>query len=152
MKVGILQGPNLDRLGDREEELYGGVSLREVEAVLEAEAAVLGIELEQFQSNEEAALLGRVWEWKDGGFDGVVGNPAAFSHTSLALYDALKATKLPYVEVHLSNVHAREDFRGRLLTARAAVAAVAGFGAKAYPWALRHLVGLLREEEKEDDA
>ena len=152
MKLGVLQGPNLDRLEQREVRWYGWVSLGQIEASLEAEAEVLGLELEQFQSNEESVLLRRLWGWKDGGFRAVLGNPAAFSHTSLALYDAFVAVGLPYVEVHLSNVHAREDFRGKLLTARAALAVVSGFGPSGYIVALRYLARFLREKDEEDEA
>lgn len=142
MRVLILHGPNLNLLGVREPGVYGAVSLAEIEVRLTRLAAELGAEVEFFQSNSEGALVDRVQAaW--GHCDGIVINPAAYTHTSIALRDALLATALPFVEVHLSNVYARESFRQKSLLADAACGTVCGFGPASYELGLRGLVAHL---------
>lgn len=138
--VWLLNGPNLDRLGKREPEVYGYLSLSEIEATCEALAAELGLRLTCRQSASEAELIGWLHQAADEGALGVVMNPAAYSHSSIALRDAVSAiSPVPVVEVHLSNVHAREDFRHVAMTAGACVGAIAGLGAEGYLAALRFL-------------
>ena len=142
MKILVLHGPNLNLLGVREPEVYGAASLAEVETGLTRLAADLEVEVEFFQSNAEGALVDRI-QAALGQCAGVLINPAAYTHTSVALRDALLATALPFVEIHLSNIHARESFRQRSLLADVAVGTVAGFGANSYQLGLRGLVAHL---------
>ena len=142
MRVLVLNGPNLNLLGVREPSTYGTDTLESLEAGLRALAEELGAELEFFQSNSEGALVDAV-QGARGRFDAVLANPAAYTHTSIALRDAFLAAGLPFVEVHLSNVHAREAFRRTSLLADVAVGTVAGFGAESYCLGLRGLVAAL---------
>lgn len=142
MKVLVLHGPNLNLLGLREPEVYGAETLADVEEAIRRVAAELGVEVTFFQSNSEGALVDAI-QAAAGTADGVLINPAAYTHTSVALRDALLGVGLPFVEVHLSNVHAREPFRQRSLLADVAVGTVAGFGAESYLLGLRGLVGRL---------
>ena len=141
-RVLVLQGPNLNLLGSREPEHYGRLTLADITAQLDALAGELGVRLTHFQSNHEGALVDRVQE-AVGDHDGVLINPAAYTHTSIALRDALSASGLPFVEVHLSNVHAREAFRHHSMLADLAVGQVVGFGAASYVLGLRGLVAHL---------
>lgn len=142
MKVLVLHGPNLNLLGTREPGVYGAGTLAEIEERLGALAQDLGAELEFFQSNGEGALVDAV-QGARGRVQGILINPAAYTHTSVALRDALLAVALPFVEVHLSNVHRREGFRRRSLLADAAVGGVWGFGPESYLLGLRGLVAHL---------
>lgn len=136
----MLHGPNLNLLGRREPGLYGRATLEEIEARLDALAAELGVSLEHHQSNHEGALV----DWiQSVPCDGVLINPAAYTHTSVALRDALLATARPFVEVHLSNVHKREPFRHKSLLADVALGQVMGFGPDSYLLGLRGLVDAL---------
>lgn len=141
-RVLVVHGPNLNLLGTREPEHYGRLSLADITATLDALAADLGVGLDHFQSNHEGALVDRI-QAAMGTHQGVLINPAAYTHTSVALRDALSATGLPFVEVHLSNVHARESFRHRSLLVDLAVGQVVGFGAASYSLGLRGLVAHL---------
>jgi 3-dehydroquinate dehydratase-2 len=138
----VLNGPNLNLLGVREPSTYGTGTLASIEVGLRALADELGVELEFFQSNSEGALVDAV-QGARGRCDAVLANPAAYTHTSIALRDAFLAAGLPFVEVHLSNVHAREAFRRTSLLADVAVGTVAGFGAESYRLGLRGLVAAL---------
>ena len=142
--IGLLNGPNLGRLGIREPDVYGTTSLSGIEEAFREEAAKLGVVVECYQSNHEGALIDRIEDWSDKGFVGVIINPGGFTHTSVAIRDAIAAAKIPFVEVHLSNVHQREDFRHRSLTAAVCKAVIAGMGPQGYYAALRYLVGTLR--------
>lgn len=145
MKILVLHGPNLDLLGVREPDRYGSVSLEEVTTRLEALGGELGVALRHFQSNHEGALIDRVHEAWRSGVSGAVVNPAGYTHGSVALRDAFLATSLPFIEVHLSNVHAREPFRQRSLFSDVALGVIAGLGPMGYELALRGLVDRLRE-------
>ncbi len=145
MKILLINGPNLHLLGQREPDVYGAVTLADIEAQVSEAAAALGVELDTFQSNEEGALVTKIGE-SGGVYDGLVINPAAYTHTSVALRDAIKACGVPCVEVHLSNTHAREEFRQRSLTAPVCVGQIMGFGGKGYILALEGLVEKLRSE------
>lgn len=138
----ILNGPNIDRLGLREPEIYGRKTLSDLEALLMEEADRLGIALRFVQSNHEGDLIDAIHRAEDDGLSGIVFNPAGYTHTSVALRDALQGVSVPAVEVHLSNIHAREAFRHTSLTAAACVGQICGFGFDGYLAALRLLVGL----------
>jgi 3-dehydroquinate dehydratase-2 len=138
MKIAVLNGPNLTRLGLREPEVYGARTLADLEAFVRA-AAPAGVDLEFFQSNHEGELIDTLHRLADRKFGGIVINPGAYTHTSIALHDALKAIAIPAIEVHISNVHARESFRHTSLTAPACVGAIAGLGFEGYAAAVRFL-------------
>lgn len=140
MRVLVLQGPNLHALGRREPAVYGAATLAEIQAGLDVVASGLGATLEHFQSDHEGALVERIHRASADGVDGAVINAAAYTHTSIALRDALLATRLPFVEVHVSNVYAREEFRHHSLIADIAKGVVVGFGPAGYELALTGLV------------
>ena len=135
-KLLVLHGPNLNLLGTREPEVYGRTTLAEIDDDLRTRADAAGHALESFQSNAEHALVERVQAARSDGTAFVLINPAAFTHTSVALRDALAAVALPFIEVHLSNPHAREPFRRTSYFSDLAVGLVAGFGADSYRYAL----------------
>jgi 3-dehydroquinate dehydratase II len=135
-KLLVLHGPNLNLLGSREPDLYGRTTLAEIDDDLRARALAAGHELETFQSNAEHVLVDRVQAIRDDDVDFVLLNPAAFTHTSVALRDALAAVAVPFIEVHLSNPHAREPFRRQSYFSDLAVGVVCGFGALGYGLAL----------------
>ncbi len=139
----VLSGPNLHRLGRREPHIYGHETLDELHARIGSSARELGVTADCRQSNHEGDLIDWIGAAKDDGFAGLLINPGALTHTSYALYDALRGAELPAVEVHISNPDAREDFRRVSLTAPACVARVAGFGTDSYVLALRGLVEYL---------
>ncbi|MGJ3241544.1 MAG: type II 3-dehydroquinate dehydratase [Opitutales bacterium] len=140
----ILNGPNLDRLGKREPEIYGHATLADLEEQLRQQAAQLEVEVACFQSNSESALVDRIWQAVDDGACGLIVNLAALTHTSVALRDALSGAGLPAVEVHLSNIHAREAFREKSLTAPVCAGIVSGLGLQGYGYALDFLVRQIR--------
>jgi 3-dehydroquinate dehydratase-2 len=135
-KILVLHGPNLNLLGEREPEIYGRATLDDINARLAARAAAAGHQIEAFQSNAEHELVDRVQAARGDGTAFALLNPAAFTHTSVALRDALAAVKLPFIEVHLSNPHAREPFRRTSYFSDLAVGVVCGFGADSYSYAL----------------
>jgi 3-dehydroquinate dehydratase-2 len=145
MRVLLLNGPNLNLLGLREPGLYGADTLEAIEAELVRQAAGLGVALECFQSNHEGALVDRIHAAR-GHADGILINAGAFTHTSIALRDALLGVAIPYVELHLSNVHARESFRHHSYLADKALGVICGFGSASYGLALQGLVQRLRAE------
>lgn len=138
-RILVLSGPNLQLLGTREPEIYGKETLSDVHARLQARAAELGATVEGFQSNHEGLLLDRIGAAK-GSFEGMLFNAGALTHTSLALYDALKAVPVPCIEVHISNPEAREAYRHESKMAAACVGKVSGFGTDSYLLALEGLV------------
>ena len=142
MHIAVLNGPNLNLLGEREPDVYGRVSLGEIEAAVREQARGLGVECSWTQTNHEGELVEAIQRLK-GKSDGAVINAAAFTHTSLAVRDALLAVRVPFVEVHLSNIFAREPERRRSLLADLAVGVVTGFGADSYRLGLEALVRLL---------
>ncbi|KAF0095396.1 MAG: 3-dehydroquinate dehydratase II [Puniceicoccaceae bacterium 5H] len=139
--IAIVNGPNLHRLGQREPGVYGDGSLADLEATLQAEAEQLGVALRFFQSNHEGALVEHLWELADAGVTGVIFNPAAYTHTSVALRDAIKGAGLKVIEVHISNVHTREAFRHHSYISPVAAGVICGLGLKGYSLALHALAG-----------
>lgn len=146
-RILVLSGPNLQLLGTREPAIYGNETLDGVYARVADRAKELGVEVETFQSNHEGALLDRIGNAR-GVFDGMLLNAGALTHTSLALFDAIKATDLPTVEVHLSNPEAREAYRQKSVLAPACIAKVSGFGGDSYVLALDGLVRWLQAKKK----
>lgn len=130
-RILVIHGPNLDLLGQREPGIYGDVTIASIEARLAELAREHGVELECFQSNHEGEIVTRIGR-SHGHADAIVINPAAYTHTSVAIRDAVAAAGVPTVEVHLSNVHAREEFRHRSLVAPVAKGQISGFGAQSY--------------------
>lgn len=135
-KILILHGPNLNLLGNREAEIYGNTSLDTINQKLIAQAEAMGHESQTHQSNAEHELVGKIQQAKNDQVDFIIINPAAFTHTSIALRDALLATEIPFIEVHLSNVQAREPFRHHSYLADIAIGLISGFGAYSYELAL----------------
>lgn len=146
MRILIVHGPNLDRLGRREPDVYGRTTLEEINALLVQTAAEQGVELETFQSNHEGEIVSRIGRAAEN-FHAIVLNPAAYTHTSVAIRDAVAACGLPVVEVHLSNVYRREEFRHHSLIAPVAVGQVSGFGAKSYQLGLLAAIDALARKE-----
>ncbi|AWI79677.1 type II 3-dehydroquinate dehydratase [Parazoarcus communis] len=144
-RILVLHGPNLNLLGSREPDIYGKTTLSDIHAAMESRARADGVLLESFQSNHEGQLIDRVQAAASEGVAFIVINPAAYTHTSVALRDALAAVQIPYVEVHLSNVHAREPFRQHSYFSDRAVGVVCGLGAYGYLAALEFALTRLRE-------
>jgi len=150
-RILVLHGPNLNMLGSREPGHYGHRTLAEIDQELIALGDQLGAEITTFQSNHEGELVEHIQQagmaGSEGRVDGIVINPAAYTHTSVALRDALLAAKIPFVEVHLSNIHRRESFRHQSMLADVALAVIAGFGPASYTLALRGLIELLSSQQ-----
>lgn len=138
MKIGILNGPNLNRLGLREPHIYGSTTLSDLKEQLEAEATKCSIEIDFFQSNHEGELVEKIHQWAEEGFFGAICNPAAYTHTSVALRDAIASTDLKIVEVHISNIYKREEFRHNSFTAPVSVGVISGLGIYGYHAALQY--------------
>lgn len=143
LNILVLHGPNLRRLGKREPEVYGSQTLEDINTLMREAAGALDVDVECRQSDTEGELVQWIGE-SEGAFDGILMNPAAYTHTSVALRDAVASVETPCVEVHLSNTHKREEFRHRSLTAPVCEGQVMGFGADSYRLGLEGLVGLLR--------
>ena len=146
-KVLILNGPNINMLGLREPHIYGHTTLGDIEADCRAQAAALGITLDFRQSNSEGTLIDWIQEARTTQ-DGIIINPAAYTHTSIAIMDALKGAALPCIEIHLSNVHQREDFRKVSYVSLVAFGVICGFGAQGYLMALDAMAKKLINEQE----
>jgi 3-dehydroquinate dehydratase II len=146
VRIAVLHGPNLNLLGQREPELYGTGTLADLDARVQQEGGALGVEVECFQSNIEGSLVDRIHE-AAGRVDGFVVNAGAYTHTSVAIRDALAGVGRPFVEVHLSNLQAREPFRHESLLAPKAIGAIMGFGVDSYVLGLKGLVAYLRRAD-----
>jgi 3-dehydroquinate dehydratase II len=138
MQILVLHGPNLNLLGTREPQVYGSTTLEQIELQLKQVAAAAGSQLISFQSNHEGALIDRVQASRSDGTDFIIINPAALTHTSIGLRDALAAVGIPFIEVHLSNIHRREPFRHHSYFSDVAEGVIAGLGADGYRLALDH--------------
>ena len=149
-KILVMHGPNLNLLGEREPATYGRTTLAQIDARLKTRAAEAGHALESFQANAEHALVERIQAARNDGTAFVLANPAAFTHTSVALRDAFAAAAVPFIEVHLSNPHAREPFRHTSYFSDLAVGTVAGFGADSYRYALDAAIARLERRETGD--
>ena len=144
MKIAVIQGPNLNMLGIREQHIYGPMSLDQIHEQLKGAASQNGVEVEFFQSNLEGEIVDRIQECL-GTVDGIMINPAAYSHTSIAIKDALSAVAMPVVEVHISNIYKREEFRQKSITAGASTGVISGFGPFGYHMGLIALMQIISE-------
>ncbi len=144
LKILIIHGPNLNLLGKREPKIYGKASLSKINQLIQIEAQKMDIHVEIIQSNHEGELVDLIGNARKN-YDGILINPAAYTHTSVALRDALSACGVPAVEVHLSNIYGREEFRRQSLTAPACIGQVSGFGEESYLLGLEGLVKALRK-------
>ena len=145
MRILVINGPNLNMLGKRESSLYGVKSLADIEVLIEEKARDLDVDIETFQSNSEGAIIDYLQEAASDA-EGIVVNAGALTHYGLSLRDALVDSRLPIVEVHLSNIHARDEFRRQSVVADIAQGQIAGLGWRGYIFALEFLVGTLRQE------
>ena len=144
MKIVVIQGPNLNMLGVREQHIYGPMKLEEIHQQMKSFAEQNGVEIEFFQSNLEGEIIDRIQECM-GDADGIIINPAAYSHTSIAIRDAIAAVEIPTIEVHLSNIHAREEFRKKSLTAEVCAGVIAGMGPFGYHLAMIGIIQVMNE-------
>ena len=144
MKFAVIQGPNLNMLGIREQNIYGPMTLDQIHEQMKSAASQNGTELEFFQSNLEGEIVDKIQECL-GTVDGIIINPAAYSHTSIAIADAIAAVNLPVVEVHISNIYKREEFRQKSMTAKSALGVVTGFGPMGYHMGLMALTQIVSE-------
>ena len=144
MKIQVIQGPNLNMLGVREQNIYGPMKLEDIHAQMKAYAEQSKIEIDFFQSNLEGEIVDKIQECL-GDCDGIIINPAAYTHTSIAIRDAIKAVSLPTIETHISNVYAREEFRQKSLIAPVCAGQVTGFGPFSYHMAMVGMVQILQE-------
>lgn len=142
-KILVIHGPNLNLLGTREIDVYGSVTIDDINAALKNAARDLSVSVDVIQSNHEGDIVTVIGEAPSKSYDGILLNPAAYTHTSIAILDAIKACSLPCVEVHLSNIYAREEFRHKSITAHAAIGQVCGFGLDSYVLGLRGLAGTI---------
>ena len=146
MKIAVIQGPNLNMLGIREQNIYGPMTLDQIHEQMKASGEQSGVELEFFQSNLEGEIVDKIQECL-GTVDGIIINPAAYSHTSIAIADAISAVALPVVEVHISNIYKREEFRQTSITAKASIGVITGFGPFGYHMGLIALMQILNEHK-----
>lgn len=145
MQILLLNGPNLNMLGKREPDLYGHTTLLDIEKQLSKIAAAKEVNLSSFQSNAEHALIEKIHS-SSSNIDGIIINPAAFTHTSVALRDALLSVHIPFIEVHLSNIHKRESFRHHSYFADIAIGTIVGLGAGGYEYALDAIIKHLQQQ------
>jgi len=146
VKIVVIQGPNLNMLGHREQNIYGPMKLEEIHSQMEAVAKENKVEVEFFQSNLEGEIVDKIQECL-GDADGIIINPAAYSHTSIAIRDAISAVALPTIEVHISNIFRREEFRSKSMTAPVSTGVISGFGPFGYHLAMISLLQILGEME-----
>ena len=144
MKFAVIQGPNLNMLGIREQNIYGPMTLDQIHEQMKAAASQNNTELEFFQSNLEGEIVDKIQECL-GTVDGIIINPAAYSHTSIAIADAISAVNIPVVEVHISNIYKREEFRQKSITARSSIGVITGFGPMGYHMGLMALTQIVGE-------
>src|SRR4030067_992021 len=146
LKILVIHGPNLNLLGTREPEIYGKLTLKDINGLLQKEAKTKQVMLKAVQTNSESGIITLLQKAK-GKFDGVIINPAAFTHYSYAIYDTILAVGIPAIEVQLSNIYKRQEFRRKLVIAPACVGQICGFGFRSYLLALQVLIEILKEKE-----
>ncbi len=151
MKIVVIQGPNLNMLGHREQNIYGPMKLEDIHTQMKNFAEQNGMEIEFFQSNLEGEIVDKIQECLVDA-DGVIRNPAAYTHTSIAIRDAISAVQIPTIEVHLSNIYAREDFRHKSLTAPVCAGQISGFGPFGYHMAMVAITQIMNEIKAMRDA
>ena len=151
MKIAVIQGPNLNMLGIREQNIYGPMTLDQIHEQMKGSAEQNGVELEFFQSNLEGEIVDKIQECL-GTVDGIIINPAAYSHTSIAIADAISAVSMPVVEVHISNIYKREEFRQKSITAASSLGVITGFGPFGYHMGLIALMQILNELQASQQA
>jgi len=144
MKILLLNGPNLNLLGTREPEKYGKTTLTDIEKNITDKGKILGVEIETFQSNHEGEIVDKIQSLKEG-YDGLIINAGGYTHTSVAIRDAISSVGIPTVEVHMTNIHAREDFRHTSLISGVTIGQVIGFKEKSYEYALNGLIEYLNK-------
>jgi 3-dehydroquinate dehydratase-2 len=144
-KIFVIHGPNLNLLGQREKDIYGKTTLQEINAMLAKLASSQGVELKFLQSNHEGEIVDAIGKAKDDGVSAILINPAAYTHTSVAIRDAIAAVRIPTVEVHLSNIYAREDFRHTSLIAPVSHGQISGFGVDSYRLGLQAAMELIKK-------
>ncbi len=144
-RILVLHGPNLNLLGTREPAVYGHTTLADIHTMMEARAHADGVQIESFQSNSEGGLIDRVQAAGTEGIEFIIVNPGGYTHTSIALRDALAAVRIPFIEVHLSNIHAREVFRHHSYFSEIAVGTICGLGAQGYALALEAALARIRK-------
>lgn len=144
MRVMIINGPNLNMLGIRETEIYGQKSYREICEIILEEGKKRSIDIELLQSNIEGEIVNNIHRAYTGGYDGIIINPAAYTHYSIAIYDAVKSVSIPTVEVHLSNIFSREEYRRKSVIAPACIGSICGFGHYGYIMALDALIDIVK--------
>ena len=145
MKILVINGVNMNMLGIREPDKYGNKTLKEIEKNLYSFSFELGVDIETFQSNIEGEIVEKIQSALNT-FDGIVINPAAYTHTSVAIRDAISAVNIPTVEIHMTNIHAREDFRQKSLIAPVCIAQISGFGEECYKLGLQGIVSYLKNQ------
>lgn len=150
MKILVINGVNMNMLGIREPDKYGTMTLKDLEKDLYSYSFELGVDIETYQSNFEGEIVEKIHSALDN-FDGIVINPAAYTHTSVAIRDAISAVNIPTVEIHMTNIQAREDFRNKSLVAPVCIAQISGFGTDSYKLGLRGIVDYLKKENQEGD-
>lgn len=146
-RILLINGPNLNRLGKREPAHYGTTTLNDIEKGLQKQAEELQVELSCFQSNHEGDIIDKLHEAEDNGVNGIMINPGAFTHYSYAIRDAIAGIDVPVIEVHISNIHARESFRHQSVTAPVSAGQIVGLGVQGYNLALQAIVNIAKERE-----
>lgn len=144
MKFLVIHGPNLNLLGTREPEIYGDRTIEELDEAIVARGEDRGVEIITYQSNHEGEIIDRLQNATSDGCDAVIINPGAYTHTSVAIHDAIRGVGVPVIEVHISNIHARSDMRTRSLTAAACVGSIGGFGLESYLLAIDAALSVLK--------
>jgi 3-dehydroquinate dehydratase-2 len=147
MRIAVINGPNLNLLGSRDPEMYGSITLDQIKAQLEPIAKSAGAEIRMIQSNSEGALVDEIQK-ANADCNGILINPAAYTHTSISIHDALAMAKIPVIEVHLSNIFKREEFRHHSYVSRVATGVISGLGAQGYEFALQAILRTLASAKK----
>lgn len=145
MKIIVINGPNIQLLGVRKPEVYGNVTLSDLQKRLQKVSDELKVDIGFLQTNHEGEIVDAIGSALKNGIDGIIINPAAYTHTSIAIHDALESVEIPAIEVHISNIYRREDFRRKSVTAPACLGQISGLGTDGYEWALRAITDYLKK-------